>query len=77
MQKAGVDTTVFKPHSTRAASASKTRSCNVSLPAVMKAASWSGDCFQHFLQETSSAPKIYLSGLVMLFFLLLWKHIDC
>ena len=39
-QKAGVDTTVFKPHSTRVASKSKARSCNVSLPAVMKAASW-------------------------------------
>ena len=45
MQKAGVDTTVFKPHSTRVASASKARSCNVQLPAVMKAASWSSDCF--------------------------------
>lgn len=44
MQKAGVDTTIFKPHSTRAASTSKARSCNVSLPAVMKAASWSSDC---------------------------------
>ena len=44
MQKAFVDTTIFKPHSTRAASTSKPRSCDVSLPAVMKAASWSSDC---------------------------------
>ena len=44
MQKAGVDITVFKPHTTRAASTSKDRSCNVSLPAVLKAASWSSDC---------------------------------
>ena len=58
MQKAGVDTTVFKPHSTRAASASKTRSCNVSLPAVMKAASWSGDCvFNTFCKKPVQPPK--------------------
>lgn len=31
-------------HSTRAASTGKARSCNVSMPAVMKAASWSSDC---------------------------------
>lgn len=44
MQEAVVDTIVLKPHSTRAASAGKARSCNVSMPAVMKAASWSSDC---------------------------------
>lgn len=44
MQKAGIDTTLFKPHSTRAASTSKAHSCNVSLSAVMKAASWRSDC---------------------------------
>ena len=43
-QQDGVDTTVFKPHSTRAASTSKAHGCNVSLPAVMKAASWTSDC---------------------------------
>ena len=43
-QQDGVDTTVFKPHSTRAASTSKAYGCNVSLPAVMKAASWTSDC---------------------------------
>ena len=44
MQQAGIDTSVFKPHSTRAASTSKARSCNVSLTSVMKAASWRSDC---------------------------------
>ena len=44
MQKAGVDTTVFKQASTRAASTSGDRSCNVSLPAVLEATSWSSDC---------------------------------
>ena len=44
MQKTGVDTTLFKPHNTRAASTSKARNCNVSLLVIMKAASWSSDC---------------------------------
>lgn len=57
VQKAGVDTTVFKPHSTRAASASKTRSCNVSLPAVMKAASWSGDCVSTLFARNQFSPQ--------------------
>ena len=35
---------VSKPHSTQTASTNKAGSCNVSLPAVMKAASWSSDC---------------------------------
>lgn len=58
MQQAGVDTTVFKQHSIRVASTSKARSCNVSLPAVMKAASLSSVClFNIFLQQTTLAPK--------------------
>ena len=42
--KAGIDTTVFKPHSTRPASTSKARSYNVPLLTVMKAVSCSSDC---------------------------------
>ena len=58
MQKAGVDTTVFKPHSTRVASTRKARRCKVLLPAVnfMKATSWQLEqllCFQHFLRQPS------------------------
>ena len=70
MQKAGVDTTVFKPHSTRVASTSKARSCNVQLPAVMKAASWSS-VYNNPVQSqnlSDSFSYVILS--------LLWKHID-
>ena len=68
MQKVGVDTTVFKPHSTRVASTSKARTCNVQLPAVMKAASWSSDCVSTLFTTTQFSPKIYRTVLVMLFF---------
>ena len=57
MQKAGVGTTVFKPHSTRAASTSKARSCNVSLPAIMKAASWSSDCVFNIFYNKPVQPQ--------------------
>ena len=59
MQKAGVDTTLFKPHSTRAASTSKARNCNVSLPVIMKAASWSSDCvFNTFYNKPVQSPNV-------------------
>ena len=59
MQKAGVDTTIFKPHSTRAASTSKARSCNVSLPVIMKAASWSSDCVLNtFYNKPVQSPNV-------------------
>ena len=57
MQKAGVDTTVFKPHSIRAASTSKACSCNALLPAVMKAASWSSDCVFNILYSKAVQPQ--------------------
>ena len=59
MQKAGVDTTIFKPHSSRAASTSKARNCNVSLPVIMKAASWSSDCvFNTFYNKPVQSPNV-------------------
>ena len=52
MQQAGIDTSVFKPHSTRAASTSKAQSCNVPLSAIMQAASWGSDCvFSRFYNK--------------------------
>ena len=44
MNLAGIDTTVFKPHSTRAASTSKAKTCQLTLSTIMKSASWSSDC---------------------------------
>ena len=57
MQKADVDTTVFKPHSTRAASTNKARTCNVSLPTIMKAASWSTDCVFNIFYNKPVQPQ--------------------
>ena len=57
MQQAGLDTTVFKPHSTRAASTSKAHSCNVSLPAVMKATSWTSDCVFNIFYNKPVQPQ--------------------
>ena len=44
MQVAGIDTSIFKPHSTRVASASKVNSCQVPINSILKVASWSTDC---------------------------------
>ena len=77
MQKAGVDTTIFKPHSTRTASTSKACYCNVSLPVIMKAASWSSDCVFNTSTTNQFSPQMYQTVLVMLSSLLLWKHTDC
>lgn len=70
MQKAGVDTTVFKPPSTRVAFTSKARSCNVQLPAVMKAASWSS--FYNNPVQSQNLSDSFSYAILSL----LWKHID-
>lgn len=61
MQKAGIDTGKFKPHSIRGSSASKAKMSGVSLPEIMKTAGWSSaKTFADFYdrpieQNTSSA----------------------
>jgi integrase len=40
---AGINTNIFKPHSTRAASTSKAKSCGVPLSTILKAAGWSNN----------------------------------
>jgi predicted deacetylase len=47
MKSAGIDTTVYLPHSTRAASTSKANQCNVAITSIMRAASWASDCTFH------------------------------
>ena len=41
MQSAGVDVTVYKPHSVRSAAASKAKANHATLDAIMKTAGWS------------------------------------
>ena len=43
----GIDTSVFKPHSTRAASTSKASKCCVPIAHIMPAASWTSDSTFH------------------------------
>lgn len=43
MQQSGIDVTMFKSHSTRAASTSKAKSCNVPLEDILKTAGWKSD----------------------------------
>ena len=52
MIQSGIDVKVFKPHSTRAASASKANSCQVPLDIILQAAFWKGDCtFRKFYNK--------------------------
>ena len=49
MKAAGINTDIFKPHSTRAASTSKAQSCDVPISSILKAASWKrGSVFHRF-----------------------------
>ncbi len=47
MSISGIDTSVFKPHSTRAASTSKASQCSVPISQIMSAASWASDSTFH------------------------------
>ena len=62
LQEDGIDTTVFKPHSTRAASTSKANSRNFPLVTVMKAASWSTNCvFNRFYYKPVEPSDLSVS----------------
>ena len=43
MKAAGIDTTVFKPHSTRGAATSAAKAANVPLREIMNTAGWPSD----------------------------------
>ena len=58
MQAAGIDKSIFKPHSTRSASTSKAKSCQVPLNSILKVASWSTDCvFNKFYNKPVQSPN--------------------
>ena len=40
LSEAGIDTMIFKPHSTRAASTSKAKACSVPVEVIMSTAGW-------------------------------------
>ena len=43
LKLAGIDISVFKPHSIRSASTSVAHKCNVSIDVILKAAGWSNE----------------------------------
>ena len=47
MKAAGINTDIFKPHSTRSASTSKAQICDVPINSILKAASWKRDSVFH------------------------------
>ena len=52
LSAAGIDTTVFTPHSTRAASTSKAKAQSVSMDIIMSLAGWSkATTFQRFYNK--------------------------
>ena len=54
MTSAGVDTTIFKPHSTRATATSKAKTASVPIQEILKTAGWSSSrCFDKFYDMTN------------------------
>ena len=52
LKQAGIDSDIFKPHSTRAASTSAAAKLTVPIQSIMKAAVWKKDCtFRKFYQK--------------------------
>ena len=57
MKAAGIDTNVFKPHSTRAAATSKVKNCDVPKASILKATSWKNDCVFHRFYNKNIIPQ--------------------
>ena len=52
MESSGVDTSAFKPHSTRAAAMSKAKASNVPIDEILRTAGWSSSrCFDRFYNK--------------------------
>jgi len=57
LQKAGINTEVFKPHSIRGAASPKAAWSGVPISDILQAADWSYEAtFQKFLQKTATNP---------------------
>ena len=61
MTSAGVDTTIFTPHSTRAAATSKAKTASVPIQEILKTAGWSSlRCFDRFYDNLWNPPHLLL-----------------
>ena len=59
MTSAGVDTTIFKPHSTRAAATSKAKTASVPIQEILNTAEWSSSrCFDKFYDKPVESSTI-------------------
>jgi integrase len=57
MERAGIDTSIFKPHSTRAAATSAAFRKAVPIQSILKAAMWSSECtFAKFYNKPVNTP---------------------
>lgn len=68
MQAAGIDTTIFKPYSTLAASTSKAKNCKVPVCSILKPASWSTDCVFHRFYNNpidSQQPDLFCHDILL------------
>ena len=68
MIQSGINVTVFKPHSNRAASTGKANSCQVPVDVILQAASWKADCTLRSF--SNKAKKIVSLSLARLFLVL-------
>ena len=63
LSNAGVDTTIFKPHSVRSALASAATEAGISIPEIIEAADWSNQsAFEHFYYCPSKAAASGTAG---------------
>lgn len=64
MELAGIDTTKFKPHSTRAASTSAVKLKSVPLENILESAGWNNDCvFAKYYNKTFNTKSFALGVL--------------
>ena len=57
MESAGIDLTIFKPHSTRAATTSKAHASDVPLSSILEAGSWKNECTFNRFYNKPIQPK--------------------
>ena len=63
MVKAGLDMTIFTPHSTRSASTAKARSANIPLSSILKTAGWSREStFANYYDKPISNEGVFADG---------------
>ena len=64
LSKAGLDLTLFTPHSTRSAATTKARSANIPLPTILKTAGWSSaSTFARYYDKPISSEGVFADAI--------------